>query len=193
MRTRNQRLSAIHAFARFIGEHAPEHLQWCAEVRQIPFKKTADRSITCLDREEIQALLEAPARATVQGARDYALLLFLYNSGARVSEAAQLSVQDIDWHARAVQVLGKGRVCCINHTRTNVLHAHMCFLYGRARQKGSFSKTLRNIYFCFAHAQRVLRKPMSPGSLRQRFTTSISSPRSVRASAFAFISRSTSA
>lgn len=108
-RTRNQRLSAIHAFARFIGEHAPEHLQWCAEVRQIPFKKTADRSITCLDREEIQALLEAPARATVQGARDYALLLFLYNSGARVSEAAQLAVQDLDWHARAVQVLGKGR------------------------------------------------------------------------------------
>jgi integrase/recombinase XerD len=108
-RTRNQRLSAIHALARFIGEHAPEHLQWCAEVRQIPFKKTMHRSITCLDREEIQALLDAPARATTQGASDYALLLFLYNSGARVSEAAQLSVQDIDWHARAVQVLGKGR------------------------------------------------------------------------------------
>jgi integrase/recombinase XerD len=108
-RTRNQRLSAIHALARFIGDHAPEHLQWCAEVRQIPFKKTMHRSITCLDREEVQALLDAPSRATPQGTRDYALLLFLYNSGTRVSEAAQLSVQDLDWPARAVQVLGKGR------------------------------------------------------------------------------------
>jgi integrase/recombinase XerD len=109
VRTRNQRLSAVHALARFIGEHAPEHLQWCAEVRQIPFKKTMHRSITCLGREEMQALLDAPTRATPQGRRDYALLLFLYNSGARVSEAAQLSVQDLDWHARAVQVMGKGR------------------------------------------------------------------------------------
>jgi site-specific recombinase XerD len=109
VRTRNQRLSAIHALARFIGQHAPEHLQWCAEVRLIPFKKMMDRSITCLDREEIQAILNAPLRSSPQGERDYALLLFLYNSGARVSEAAGLSVQDLDWHARAVQILGKGK------------------------------------------------------------------------------------
>jgi integrase/recombinase XerD len=108
-RTRNQRLSAIHAIARFIGQHAPEHLQWCAEVRMIPFKKTMDRLITCLDREEIQALLNAPARSSPQGERDYALLIFLYNSGARVSEATDLTVQDLDWRAHAVQILGKGR------------------------------------------------------------------------------------
>jgi integrase/recombinase XerD len=109
VRTRNQRLSAIHALARFIGQNAPEHLQWCSEVRLIPFKKTMARTITCLDRQEIQALLAAPARSTSQGTRDYALLLFLYNSGARVSEAAQLSIQDIDSHGRSVQILGKGR------------------------------------------------------------------------------------
>lgn len=108
-RTRNQRLGAIHALARFIGEHAPEHLQWCSEIRLIPFKKTVDRFITCLDREEMQALLDAPTRSSPQGTRDHALLLFLYNSGARVTEAAELLIQDLDWHARAVQILGKGR------------------------------------------------------------------------------------
>jgi site-specific recombinase XerD len=36
-------------------------------------------------------------------------LIFLYNSGARVSEAAELSIQDLDWRAHAVQILGKGR------------------------------------------------------------------------------------
>lgn len=30
--TRNQRLAAIHALARFIGLHAPELIQWCGEV-----------------------------------------------------------------------------------------------------------------------------------------------------------------
>ena len=27
--TRNQRLAAIHAFARFVGEHSLEHIAWC--------------------------------------------------------------------------------------------------------------------------------------------------------------------
>jgi integrase/recombinase XerD len=113
-RTRNQRLCGIHALARFVGEHAPEHIEWCAQVRLIPFKKTMEPCITCLDRQEIQALLAAPARSTAQGERDYAVLLFLYNSGPRVSEAVGLTIADIDWHCRSVRILGKGnkwRIC----------------------------------------------------------------------------------
>ena len=37
--TRNQRLAAIHALARFIGLHAPELVEWCGQVRAVPFKK----------------------------------------------------------------------------------------------------------------------------------------------------------
>ena len=37
--TRNQRLAAIHALARFIGLHAPEWVEWCGQVRAVPFKK----------------------------------------------------------------------------------------------------------------------------------------------------------
>jgi integrase/recombinase XerD len=42
------------------------------------------------------------------------LLLFLYNSGARASEAASLRVQDLDTRSRLVRITGKGnkqRVC----------------------------------------------------------------------------------
>jgi len=35
--TRNQRLAAIHALARFIGERSPEHIVWFTEIRSIPF------------------------------------------------------------------------------------------------------------------------------------------------------------
>lgn len=112
--TRNQRLAGIHALARFIGEQSPEHIQWCGQIRLIPFKKTDEPAITALDVDEMNALLATPDRSTAQGKRDYALLLFLYNSGARASEAAQLKISDIDWNSESVQILGKGkkrRIC----------------------------------------------------------------------------------
>ena len=44
--TRNQRLSAIHALAHFIGERSPEHLMWCGEVQNVPFKRTGKNPLT---------------------------------------------------------------------------------------------------------------------------------------------------
>ncbi len=41
--SRNQRLATIHSLARFIGMRSPVHLAWCAEMRAVPFKKTALR------------------------------------------------------------------------------------------------------------------------------------------------------
>ncbi len=46
--TRNQRLAAIHAFARFIALHSPEHLEWCGQICAVPFKKAPKASITYL-------------------------------------------------------------------------------------------------------------------------------------------------
>src|SRR5271167_1390005 len=37
--TRNQRLAALHALAQFIGLHGPELVEWCGQVRAVPFKK----------------------------------------------------------------------------------------------------------------------------------------------------------
>ncbi len=106
--TRNQRLGALHALARFIGLHSPEHIDWCSQIRLIPFKKTSQPTITYLDKAEMDALLAAPDVQTIQGHREHTLLLFLYNSGARVSEAAQLKIEDVDWHSQSVRIVGKG-------------------------------------------------------------------------------------
>jgi integrase/recombinase XerD len=106
--TRNQRLAAIHALARFVGEHSPEHIAWCAQLRAIPFKKTTSTVIPYLDKSEMDALLAAPNCQTAQGRRDHALLLFLYNSGVRADEAAQLVVGDLHLGSSYVRVLGKG-------------------------------------------------------------------------------------
>jgi integrase/recombinase XerD len=41
-------------------------------------------------------LLAAPDRRETQGQCDHAVLLFLYNTGARASEAAHVKVADLD-------------------------------------------------------------------------------------------------
>ena len=112
--TRNQRLAAIHALAHFIGARGPEHIEWCGQIQAVPFKRAAKNSITYLEKPEMDALLAAPDRDSAQGRRDYALLLFLYNTGARADEAAQLSVGDLrlahtpQRDHSSVQIRGKG-------------------------------------------------------------------------------------
>jgi site-specific recombinase XerD len=110
--TRNQRLATLHAFARFVAERAPEAAVWCARIRSIPFKRHDRNSVPYLEKEEMDALLSAPDRSTRQGRRDHAILLFLYNSGARATEAVKMAIEDLSWDSTgtgSVKLNGKGR------------------------------------------------------------------------------------
>jgi len=96
---------------RFIAERSPEHIAWCGQVRSVPFKRFARKELSYLDKPEMDALLAAPDLHTRQGVRDHTLLLFLYNSGARVTEATTLRVGDLDLRANRIgsaQLRGKG-------------------------------------------------------------------------------------
>jgi integrase/recombinase XerD len=95
IQTRNQRLAAIRAFARFVGSRDPTHVEWCGHIRAIASKKSMPPPVGWLTRTEMEAMLAIPDRKTSRGRREYALLLFLYNTGARVSEATQLKVSDL--------------------------------------------------------------------------------------------------
>lgn len=111
IRTRNQRLAALHAFARFVGDHNPELVPWCREVRLVPFKRATKNPFTYLEKNEMDAILAAASLTTQQGRRDHAILLFLYNSGARASEVAAVTVGDIELDASGtgtVMLHGKG-------------------------------------------------------------------------------------
>ncbi len=94
--TRNLRLAAIHSLAHFIGLHSPEHLQWCGEVRAILAKKTQRPLVTYLEKGEMDDILAAPRQDTAQGRRDYVVLLFLYNTGARADEVANVKIANLD-------------------------------------------------------------------------------------------------
>jgi integrase/recombinase XerD len=123
--TRNQRLATIHSLARFIGTRSPLHLAWCSEIRGVPFKKTTKTGIGYLEKDEMDALLNQADRRTSLGVRDHALLLFLYNSGARADEAAKLTVGNLQLGASpSVRLHGKGnkiRICPLWPTTTTAL------------------------------------------------------------------------
>ncbi len=61
-----------------------------------------------LSVDEVLAMLAVPSAETAVGRRDRALLEFLYATGARISEALALDVDDLDRQVGMVVVRGKG-------------------------------------------------------------------------------------
>lgn len=96
VQTRNQRLAAIRSLAHFIAQLSPQHVAWYGGIRTVPFKRANRGLVPYLEKSEVEAILVVPDRSTSSGHRNYALLLFLYNSGTRVSEAAGLCIADLD-------------------------------------------------------------------------------------------------
>ena len=108
--TVNQRLATIHSFFRFVARQVPELIEHATQIQNIPLRRTDSPAIDYLEKTEIDALLAVPDRRRPQGQRDYALLLFLYNTGARATEAAQLTWGALSLDSPpAVRLLGKGR------------------------------------------------------------------------------------
>ncbi len=125
--TRNQRLAAFHSLFRFIGRHVPELVDQAAQIHAIPLRRTAPPHIGYLEKQELDALLAVPDRRRAQGQRDYVLLLFLYNTGARASEAAHVTIGALSLDtAPSVRLLGKAhktRSCPLWRHTTDVLRA----------------------------------------------------------------------
>lgn len=107
--TRNVRLAAIHAFAKYIERNCPEHMYEMQKIISIPFKKTVKESLEYISIEAMQILLSKPETANKSGLRDAALLSLMYDSGCRVQELCDLIVSDIRLNTPAtVRVTGKG-------------------------------------------------------------------------------------
>ncbi|GJM17696.1 MAG: integrase [Thermodesulfobacteriota bacterium] len=113
--TRNGRLAAIRSFFSFIGREEPSVLAQCHKIRTIPIKKIEHKHIECLDTNETQAIFDSIDLQSRTGIRDNALLLVLYNTGARVQEIVNLTINDLRLDLPGqVKILGKGkkqRIC----------------------------------------------------------------------------------
>jgi len=114
-RTRNQRRAALNTFFTYLALRVPEMLATCQQVAAIPVKRTPPPTTHYLEEAEITALLRLLPRHGRHAIRDRTLLLFLYNTGARVQEAADVRVEHLGLEPPAkVHLHGKGdkwRIC----------------------------------------------------------------------------------
>ena len=173
VQTRNQRLSAIRAFARFVASRDPEHIEWSASIRAIASKKATPPPISWLSKTEMKELLEVPDRSTPRGRTEHALLLFLYNTGARVSEATGLAAEDLQIGRRdgghaLVKLHGKGgkqRLCPL-WPRTEALLVEL--VQGRAAGDAVFLSRQRRAYTRFGVYRLVERSAARVASLAGR-------------------------
>jgi len=176
--TRNCRRAAIRSFFKHLVRNDLAHSQQYTRVLAIPSKKARQRSATYLEADDVRAILAKPDRRTVDGWRDYTLLLFLYNSGARVSEAADVRWDDLQLAPpRQVRLRGKGRkerilplwretadalhrLCGMSETRNS--QPVFANRYGQPLTRDGIAYILRK------HASAVARE--RPGLTRKRIT-----------------------
>jgi integrase/recombinase XerD len=108
--SRNARLTAIRSFFHVVALRDPASVGVVNRVLAIPRKRTDKRLVGYLTREEIGAVLAAPDQSTWIGRRDYALLLTMYNSGARLSEMTCMRRGQVKFDSTTcLELHGKGR------------------------------------------------------------------------------------
>ena len=81
IRTRNHRLSVLHAFFRYLQIEDPTRLALSQKILAIPLKRFASSSISYLTSDDLVAILSQPDVTTTQGRRDLVLLSVLYDTG----------------------------------------------------------------------------------------------------------------
>ena len=108
--TRNCRRTAIRSFFKHLLRNDLVRSIQYTGVLAIPSKKARQRPSTYLEADDVRAIIARPDRQTHDGWRDYTLLLFLYNCGARAAEATAVQWVDLQLTPpRQVRLHGKGR------------------------------------------------------------------------------------
>ncbi len=104
-RTISRSISSIRSFHQFLLR---EKVASGDPTVHLEMPKIEQKLPDILSMTEIDLLIDAPNRETLQGKRDYALLEILYGTGMRVSELLNLNLSDIHLTMGFVRVFGKG-------------------------------------------------------------------------------------
>jgi site-specific recombinase XerD len=108
--TRNCRLAGLRSFFHFVADREPLVAGQCAEILRIPTKRAPQSTLCHLEDNEVSAILDQPNRSTIEGQRDHVLLAVLYNTGARIQEALNITPRALRLESPLhVRLFGKGR------------------------------------------------------------------------------------
>ena len=108
--TRNCRLTALRSFFAHLVRHDLTRAAQYQQALALPLKRAPTAPAVYLEPEEMSVILKQPDRRSALGLRDHTILLFMYNTGARVSEALAVRLQDLSLvRPRQVRLYGKGK------------------------------------------------------------------------------------
>ena len=116
IRTRNQRLAAIHSFYKYLQIKELSYCNICADILSIPIKKALTNTISYFSKEEFEYLINSIDTSKKDGFRDYILFMLFYELGARVSEITNMKRNQLNINEEYSSVIinGKGNKQRIN-------------------------------------------------------------------------------
>jgi len=110
IQTRNQRLTAVHAFCKYLQIEHPEHMLNIHKIIAIPKKKCNQKVVSFLSIEGIELLLQQPDTSSDSGKKHLILLTFMYATACRVQEAVDVVIEDYKYNGtNLVKLTGKGK------------------------------------------------------------------------------------
>lgn len=178
--TRNCRRIALRAFFQHALRQDPSRASQFDRVLALPPKRCTQPLPRSLEPSQMRRLLAQPNRRTLSGQRDYALLLFLYNTGVRISEAVAVCRRDLQFVVPYhVRVQGKGGNMALRPYIANegaFWNAEIrCFHDPPARQARPASLRLPSLrtalhrFRCSGGDTRTFRQTLSPFTPWQRW------------------------
>ena len=129
--TRNYRLAAIHSFCWYLQYSVIEMMEQWQNILTIKAMKTEGTTLNYLSTEGVKLLLAQPDTMTRNGRRHLAILSLMYETGARVQEMADLTVDSvrISHEPYTIRLYGKGRkariVPLMAKEMVGILHGYM--------------------------------------------------------------------
>lgn len=109
--TRNYRLAAMHSFVNYLQYVDIDRVDEWQKILSIRAMKEDKKAINYLSVDGIKLLLEQPDMSCVMGRRHLAILSLMYDTGARVQEMADLTVESVRIGSEpyTLRLIGKGR------------------------------------------------------------------------------------
>lgn len=188
--TQNYHLIALRAFLKYLARRDVKSLP----PEKIELAKTPMRSVEFLEEDELQRLLDAPLKdheiGNLVARRDKAILETLFSTGMRVSELANLKIEQVNLKQEEGTVRGKGdkvRIVFFSDRARGALKAYLDtrrdpspYLFvshdrAKGRRKGMGPLTPRSIERLLERYTRLagIPKRVTPHTLRHTFATDL--------------------
>lgn len=180
-----RKITALHSFFSYLVK---DEFIFSNPFDGVSLRKTEVRLPSVLTEDEVKELLSIP-RSTFLDERDHTLFLFLYTTGARISEALSINVKDIEWGERRIKIIGKGdkerflflSQSLINNLKNIYLPKREAYLLekGNIKENALFiGERASRLPFSSAHiifdkykGYLSLQKDFTPHTLRHSFAT----------------------